>query len=118
MWPAKSPAEEPGSPAWHVNTMEPARPYLGASRSVPTRRRFRLPAAPRRHRRAGGLMCRTSYGVADLELDRGDPIGLVHRILALWSETAHAHRRRANESHCATAVILVILLRTRETVLA
>jgi hypothetical protein len=65
-----------------------------------------------------GLMCRTRYGVADLDLDRGDPIGLVHRILALWSEAAHAHRRRANESHCATAIILVILLRTRERVLA
>src|SRR6516165_7704683 len=30
----------------------------------------------------------------------------------------HAHRLRAKESHCATAVILVILLPTRETALA
>ena len=32
------------------------------------------------------------------------------------STVNHAHRRRAKASHCATAVILVILVRTRETV--
>jgi hypothetical protein len=34
------------------------------------------------------------------------------------SAVNHAHRLRAKESHCGTAVILVILLPTRETALA